>query len=124
MNVLFVSADLPWPPDGGGRIATLRVLESVASGRDVDLIALADPYEPPDIRHLLDICRTVSVIEHPFTFGRHRARQAAVAARSIVSGRPYRLEKFRSSRFQAAIHDATATRAYDLVHYDQFGTAL
>jgi len=118
---LFIAGDLPWPADGGGRIATLRNLEALAERYDTDLVALADPAVRLDLGYLEARCRRVVVVEHPFTFGRHRTRQLAEAALSLFSTNPYRLAKFRSRRLQGAIRDLRASTNYDLVHYDQFG---
>lgn len=120
---LFVAADTPWPPDGGGRIATLRVLEAMARERPVDLVALADPQQPLDLSHLRSVCRRVELIEHPFTFGRHRVRQLGVALRSLVSTEPYRLRKFRSRGLAARLAALKAGTRYAFVHHDQFGVA-
>ena len=120
--VLFVSADLPWPPDGGGRIATLRVLEAIAAHRPVDLIALSDGPDA-DLTRLHEICRRVSVVAHPFTFGRHPVRQSATAVLAAVRGRAYRIEKFRSQRLAAALREAKQSERYALIHHDQFGVA-
>lgn len=120
---LFVAADTPWPPDGGGRIATLRVLEAMIRERPVDLVALADPHQPLDLSHLRSICRRVELIEHPFTFGRHRARQIGVALRSLASREPYRLRKFRSRELVRRLAEMKAQMTYQFIHHDQFGVA-
>ena len=120
--ILFVSADLPWPPDGGGRIATLRVLESMATDRSVDLVALSDSPDV-DLSRLRSICRRVVVIPHPFTFGRHPVRQLTLAAVSAASGTPYRVAKFRSRRLSTTLAELKCETSYGLVHHDQFGVA-
>jgi glycosyltransferase involved in cell wall biosynthesis len=122
-RVLFVAGDVPWPPDGGGRIATLRNLQTFTSFCDVDLIALADPVGDLDLKELQRLCRSVTVVHHPFTFGRHKGRQLAEATRSVFSRWPYRLTKFRSRAFRSALARLRADAAYDLVHFDQFGVA-
>ncbi len=122
-ELLFIAADTPWPPDGGGRIATLRVLEGMAETHTVDLVALTDPNQPIDLTPLRAICRSVSLIEHPFTFGRHRFRQLAVAARSLASPWPYRVVKFRSRPLAKRIAELKRAHHYQLVHHDQFGVA-
>lgn len=120
---LFVAADTPWPPDGGGRIATLRVLEAMVRERPVDLVALSDPQQPLDLSHLRSICRRVELVEHPFTFGRHRARQMGTALRSLASTEPYRLRKFRSRELAARLAELKGGTRYAFVHHDQFGVA-
>ena len=122
-RALFIAGDLPWPPDGGGRIATLRVLEAYASLFTVDLIAIADPAMDVDLRRLNEICARVTVVRHPFTFGRHPIRQLAVAAASAASRQPYRLRKFANGRLAAIIAEHRASTAYGIAHYDQFGIA-
>jgi len=121
-RVLFLAADLPWPRDGGGRIATLHILEAMCRIYDVDLVAMADPEGEPDLEYLQSICSSVEVIAIPFTFGRHRIRQSAEFGRSMLSSEPYRLRKFRSRKFEAAVRRHLANGRYDLLHCDGFGT--
>lgn len=120
---LFLAADTPWPPDGGGRIATLRVLEAMVRDRPVDVLALADPARPVDMRYLESICRRVELVEHPFTYGRHPARQLAVAFGSLLSTQPYRLRKFRNRRFARRLEELKRENRYEFIHHDQFGVA-
>lgn len=120
-RVLFLAADTPWPPDGGGRIASLNVLEAFSRQFDVDLLALADPFRPLDLSHLKSLCRRVEIVPHPFTFGRHPVRQSAVAIRSLASLEPYRLRKFRNRAFSRVLAEWTAEGVYDLIHHEQFG---
>jgi N-acetylglucosaminyldiphosphoundecaprenol N-acetyl-beta-D-mannosaminyltransferase len=120
-RALFLSADLPWPRDGGGRIAALHILESMCRRYEVDLVAMADPVGEPDLEYLRSICRSVEVVRIPFTFGRHRLRQMSIVLRSLVSAEPYRLRKFRSRRFEAAVRDRLKEADYAVVHVDQFG---
>jgi glycosyltransferase involved in cell wall biosynthesis len=122
-SALFIAADLPYPADGGGRIATLRVLEAMAEDRPVDLIALADVDDPEVGDHLRSLCRNVTVVPHPFTLGRHRTRQMSLALRSVVSPTPYRVAKFRSRPLARTIAAHKADREYELIHHDQFGVA-
>ena len=121
-QALFLAADLPWPRDGGGRIATLHVLEAMCRMFDVDLVSMADPEREPDLQYLRSICRSVEVIAIPFTFGRHRIRQSVVFGRSLLSTEPYRIRKFRSRKFEAAVRRRLGIDRYDLLHCDGFGT--
>lgn len=120
---LFLAADTPWPPDGGGRIATLRILEAMVRERPVDLLAMADPEETVDMRYLQSICRRVELIQQPFTFGKHRSRQLGVAMRSLLSPQPYRLRKFRSRHFARRLDELKRKNNYEFIHHDQFGVA-
>lgn len=120
-RALFIAADLPWPADGGGRIATLHVLRAMSRRYEVDLLAMADPIGEPDLGPLRSICRSVEVVAIPFTFGRHRIRQSVEFGRSLLSGEPYRLRKFQSRELEAAVRRRLETGHYDLLHCDQFG---
>jgi polysaccharide biosynthesis protein PslH len=122
-SILFVAADTPWPPDGGGRIATLRVLEAMAELGTIDLVALSDGDRDADLSHLRSLCRQVELVPHPFTFGRHRLRQATVALSSLAGRTPYRLRKFVSRRLASTLSRMKRERTYDLVHHDQLGVA-
>jgi glycosyltransferase involved in cell wall biosynthesis len=97
------------------------VLEAFSRLYEVDLLALADPFREVDFGPLRRLCRRVEIVPHPFTFGRHRTRQLAVAARSAFSREPYRLRKFRSRSLRQALTALTASERYDLIHHEQFG---
>lgn len=122
-RVLFVAADVPWPPDGGGRIASLRVLEGFCASHDVDLVALADPMRRVSYEPLRAICRRVCIVPHPFSFSRHPYRQSLTALRSVASREPYRLRKFRSSPLARTLREWKAETPYELIHHEQFGVA-
>ena len=119
--MLFLSADVPWPPDGGGRIASLHVLEAFADRFRVDLIAMADPNLPLELEHLEQLCDRVAIVRHPFTFGRHPLRQGLVALRSLVSREPYRFRKFRNWEFASTARAWKTEARYDIVHHEQLG---
>jgi glycosyltransferase involved in cell wall biosynthesis len=95
----------------------------MVGSRAVDLLALADPEHPLDLSHLRSICRRVELIEHPFTYGRHRVHQLGVALRSLPSAEPYRLRKFRSPRFARRLGELKQENRYQFIHHDQFGVA-
>lgn len=121
--MLFLAADVPWPPDGGGRIASLRVLEAFCASHEVDLIALADPIREVAFDHILSLCNRVAIVRHPFSFGQHPYRQAAIALSGLASREPYRLRKFRSRQMLRHVAEWKAQTPYDLVHHEQFGVA-
>ena len=121
-RALFLAADLPWPRDGGGRIATLNLLEAMCRIYEVDLVAMADPQGEADLEYLRSICSSVEVVAIPFTFGRHRIRQSVEFGRSLLSSEPYRIHKFRSRRFETAVRRRLGTGRYDLMHCDSLGT--
>lgn len=122
-SALVVSADVPWPPDGGGRIASLRVIEALGTRFDVDLLALQDPAVPLDPKPLRDRFRSVELVPQPFTFGHHRMRQTVTLVRSLFGLEPYRITKFRNKQLRKLIDDRVARRTYAVVHYEQLGVA-
>ena len=123
-RALYVAADLPWPEDGGGRVVSLRVLESLARHYRVDLIAAADVDGQPKLSRLEEICSNVDVVPVPFTYGRHRARQGVLALASLLTSEAYRLRKFDSRAMHAVVQRRLSQHSYSLLHLDQFGATL
>ncbi len=121
MKVLVVAADVPWPPDGGGKKASLNVLKALARNHSVDLLALADPTGADSLEPLAALTNRLQTVPHAFTYSRHKRRQLMTAARSVVSTSPYRQRKFRNDRFAAVLRQWKANGRYDVIHYDQFG---
>lgn len=122
-RALFVAADVPWPLDGGGRIATFRSLRAFSRLYDTDLVALADPMGELDTSELRRLCRQVILVKQPFTFRRHFVRQAVVALRSLFSLEPYRLRKFHSQQASRILSELRRRNSYSIVHFDGFGVA-
>jgi glycosyltransferase involved in cell wall biosynthesis len=121
VKVLVVAADVPWPTDGGGKIASLNVLRALARHHTVDLLALADPAGPQSLDPLRELTNRLQTVPHAFTYSRHKRRQLITAARSVVSTSPYRQRKFRNAQFAEVLNQWKTRERYDVVHYDQFG---
>jgi glycosyltransferase involved in cell wall biosynthesis len=121
VKVLVVAADVPWPPDGGGKKASLNVLQALARNHSVDLLALADGTGAHSVDPLQALTNRLQTVPHAFTYSRHKRRQLMTAARSVVSTSPYRQRKFRNDQFAAVLQQWKASGRYDVIHYDQFG---
>lgn len=111
LRVLHVSMIIPFPPDYGGRIATWNHLRADARHAQVGLVTLVE--EMPDeatlapMRAVLDTIRCVR---------RPRSREGPLGAlRSLVSGYPVNLARYRWPVFAEAVEETARAFRPDVV---------
>ena len=120
MRILLLTQIVPFPPDSGPKVKTLGVLRYLARSHEVHLVSFArSAEEEAHARALAAYCRSVTTVP----LHRSRLRDAYYLARSLVSGRPFLVERDDSAAVRGAISRLLAERAFDAVHADQLSMA-
>lgn len=115
MRLLWIATKAPVPPVDGGRLVALFTLEALAEqGVDVTLVA---PVEPGSTvaeleAALAPFCRPRLVPAAP-------RRPLGSAARSLLSGRPYAIERHTLQELRSEVDRLVATQRFDAVHAEQ-----
>jgi hypothetical protein len=110
LQVLFLCHRFPYPPNKGEKIRAFQQLRALSRRHEVDVFTLAD--DPADLDHwaaLQQHCRSLTVA--PLSPRRARARALAYLPTRVPLSIPY----FRSSRLEAEVRRALATKAYDRI---------
>jgi len=88
-NLLFLTPELPYPPQSGGKVKSLRLLDALAERYEV---TLASPLKMDDPKHRAAFAKRSPCVNHL-----HRrvnvARSAASLARSYLSGVPLNVHR-------------------------------
>jgi len=118
MRILFISTNLPVPPNSGQAIRTLSILQAMASSsHELSFLSFASRGKVASFDPLSSYCRDIDLIERPFTnmsaHGDYLRR-----ALSLLSLKSYSIERFRSGRMRSRIQTAIGTKQPDLIVCD------
>ena len=120
MRILVLTQVVPFPPDSGPKVKTLNVLRYLAQRHDVHLVSFArSTKEVEQAAVLRRYCCSVTTVP----LRRSRARDATSLARSLITGRPFLVERDDSRAMRAATDALLAQYQIDAVHADQFSMA-
>jgi len=90
MNVLLLTQVVPYPPESGPRIKTLNVLRYLAQRHNVHLVSFVrSEREAADAQTLADYCSGITTVP----IKRSRVRDISYLGRSLLSGRPFLVER-------------------------------
>ncbi len=125
MQILLITQVVPFPPHSGPRVKTHYVLRYLTAHHQVTLVTFTrNANEEAHADALRTICRAV------YTVHLHRSRlhDGLALAASLVTGRPFLIERDTSRAMQQlllhlVVEAATAGQPFDLVHADQLNMA-
>ena len=120
MRVLFVSAEMPFPPHKGQRMRNWAILRALAAeGHEVTLIAFAEAEElMADQSTLRKLCPVVDLVPSPSNNHRGFLRYLA-RLRSLGSRLPHGPWRFRSPALVACVRRHMERQAFDVVIWDE-----
>lgn len=113
MQVLFLTPQLPWPPDQGTKLRNLQLIQAAARAHVVDLLSFAaDPTDAAAGAALGQLCRRVETVPAP---RRTTARRALDLVRTALPDMGLRLW---SPAFRDRLRERVAEQRYDLVQFE------
>lgn len=116
MRILLLTQVVPFPPDSGPKIKTYNVLRYLAQEHDVHLVSFVRPGPEADHANALrDVCASVTCVP----LRRSRLRDIAYLSRSLITGRPFLIERDDLAHMRQAIQTVLAQHQFDAVHADQ-----
>jgi glycosyltransferase involved in cell wall biosynthesis len=133
VNILWLSHLVPYPPRSGVAQRSYGLLAELCKRHTVTLLAFHQPTlmdsmsQSPDVElqaavaHLERLCSRVEVFAIPWE--RSAVHRYALAARSLLSSRPYTINWLTSARFSQALASERGRR-HDLVHFDTISLAI
>lgn len=121
-KILFLTTELPWPVDGGGKLRTFETLACLLRFADVRLLAVSDaPTRARDAIALagaLPGLQVESPIHHPIRIRRKPAALARTALLQLLRNEPYLVAKFRSAPYLAEAGHLASSWRPDVVWCD------
>src|ERR1044071_5643183 len=100
MHILFLTQILPYPPTSGPKVKTWHVLRYLSQrGHRITLASFVRPEELPYVDAVREVCSAV----HLVPIHRSRVRDSLYFLRSLVSGRPFLVERDDLSGMRSAV---------------------
>jgi glycosyltransferase involved in cell wall biosynthesis len=120
MHILLLTQVVPYPPDSGPKIKTLNVLRYLTRRHTVHLVSFArSEAEVANARALSDLCSGVTCVP----LRRSRVRDVAFLGQSLLSRRPFLIERDDRRAMRRTLADLVRAETFDAVHADQISMA-
>jgi polysaccharide biosynthesis protein PslH len=116
MHILFLTQILPYPPSSGPKVKTWHVLRYLSQrGHRITLVSFVREEELPYVETLKEICAAVHVVP----VHRSRLKDIGYFLRSLISGRPFLVERDDLSGMRTVVHQIVNSEPVDVLHADQ-----
>ncbi len=119
MDILLLTQVLPHPPDSGPKVKTWNVIKYLARQHAVTLVSFTRGESEAALAPLRAHCRAVHTV--PMARGTHR--DAWFLLRSLVSGRPFLMQRDDRAAMRRMVDQVGAAQRFDAVHADQLNMA-
>jgi glycosyltransferase involved in cell wall biosynthesis len=121
MRILVLTQIIPYPPDSGPKIKTLNVLRYLRQQQhQLHLVSFVrNDQEGRQAAALRDLGVAVTTVP----LRRSRLHDARYLAQSLVTGRPFLIQRDARAAFQATVNRLVEAQAFDAVHADQLSMA-
>lgn len=112
MNILFVSALMPYPLYSGGQVRVYNLIRRLAKKHDITLATFLRSLDEKRWEKDLSFCKKI------ITFYRGHAWQPGYVLRAIAGTKPLLLASYDHEDLREEIATELATGEYDLVHIE------
>ena len=118
MQILFLSTHLPLPANNGQAIRTLSIIQALASsGHEITFLSFATRSRPETLHPLSSYCRKIDLLERNLKSFSERSDYLG-RIYSLVTCRPYSVERFRSEPMRMRIQEHLKATPFDLLLCD------
>lgn len=123
MNILFLSTENPYPPDGGHHLRTFNVLKILASQHRIYFVGFAqNPREFNDIPEIKKFCETVDIYRVSKTG--YNKSFLLLALKNLFSKQPLIARRYFIPEAQERIGQIFDQYSIDVVHMDMLALGL
>lgn len=123
MNILFLSTENPYPPDGGHHLRTFNILKILASRHKIYFVGFAqDKSEFKYIPEIKKFCETVDIYKVRET-GYNKAF-FLLACKNLFSKQPLIAQRYFIPEVRKRIKQILVDGSIDLVHMDMLALGL
>lgn len=114
MNILFVSAVLPYPLHSGGQIRMYQLLKRLSRKHEITLVSFIRSEDERAYAKDLDFCRDVHMVM------RGRAWQLKYLIPALVGTYPFLLATYRNRDMRTLLAGLLKNTRFDLMHAEPF----
>lgn len=117
-KILFLTTEVPYPLDNGGKIRTFNMIKGLSSKFDIDLISFYEGRDDFKYKELDDVCSSVNMIKLLFTNSKSKKVLVKNVVKSFINNRPFIVEKFINREYEKKINDMISKNTYYSVIFD------
>lgn len=118
MNLLFLTPDLPYPPQQGAAIRSYQFISRLSSKHEIHLLSFAEKEPEPDsLAHLQNYCRRVEVVPAPPRSNWDRLRTL------FFSQEPDMATRRASPHFKSRLESFLMSEKFDIVQVESLEMA-
>jgi len=126
MNILYITQQIPYPLDSGGKIKSFSTIALLSKQHDVYLAAFIEDekekkYLTPFKKRLR--LKKISVVTHPLIVEKSYRQQLWMLARSLFTLRPYSVYKFWHPEMSRLVSSMEKSVRFDVVWIDHISMA-
>lgn len=123
-KILFLTTELPYPLDSGGKIRTYNMIKSLYNDYEIDLICFSEKeVSNLEKNELIKMCRSVSVIKKIYTNRSSKSILVKNLLLSILKFTPFLIEKFKDKSFKEKVEKLLEINKYEAVIVDHLQIA-
>lgn len=123
-KILFLTTELPYPLDSGGKIRTYNMLEGLSEKFDIDIICFSEKeninYE---IEKLNDICADIKVVKKIYTNKSSKMSLIKNVLKSIILNKPFIITKFSDKSYKNIVNEKVKSNKYSKIIVDHLQVA-
>ncbi|MFN2272851.1 MAG: glycosyltransferase [Anaerolineae bacterium] len=112
MKILFLTPQLPYPPQKGTALRNWGLISGLAERHEVAVLSFLDPGQPPDLDYVLTAACRVEVVEPPLRSMRTRLREM------LLTSKPDMALRLASDAYARRLADWLAREPFDVVHVE------
>ena len=89
-KILFLTTEMPYPLDGGGKIRTYNMIKGIYTDYDIDLVCFSEGnHSKDDLNKLQEICNSVSIIDKVYTNSKSKGTLLKNIVISFLKNTPF-----------------------------------
>lgn len=118
-KLLFLTTEIPFPLDSGGKIRTYNMIKGISEEYSIDLICFSENNENDTrCKELFKVCSTIKVIKSVYTNSSSKSMVLKNIFTSILKNKPFIIEKFINKEYENQINKLISNNKYDAVIFD------
>lgn len=117
-KILFLTTEIPYPLDNGGKIRTFNMIKGLSTRFDIDLISFYEVENDLDYKQLNDICNSVNMIKMFFTNNKSKKVLIKNLIKGFIHNEPFIVEKFINRAYEEKINDMISKNSYYSIIFD------
>ena len=122
-RILFLTTELPYPLNSGGKIRTYNMIKSIYNYYEIDLVCFSEKECNSDINELEKMCSSVSVVQKIYTNSSSKTILVKNLILSILKNNPFVIEKFKDNKFKDKVEELLKKNKYEAIIVDHLQIA-